>query len=52
MNHKKQINKDLGKKKSFKEKEINYMSNRKDMIIHVIARLIKMMLFKTESILC
>ena len=40
-NYKKQINKDLGQKKSLKEKEINYMSNGKDMIIHLIAGLIK-----------
>ena len=41
-NYKKQINKDLRiKKKSLKEKEMNYMSNRKDMIIHLIAGLIK-----------
>ena len=40
-NHKKQINKDLGEKKSLKEKEINYMSNGKDMITHLIAGLIK-----------
>ena len=32
MNYKKQINKDLGQKKSSKEKEINYISNGKDMI--------------------
>ena len=33
------------------EKKINYMSNRKDLIIHLIAGLIKMMLYKNESIL-
>ena len=43
-NYKEQINKDLGQKKSLKEKETNYVSNRKDMIIHLIAGLIK----KTE----
>ena len=32
-NYKKRINKDLGQKKSLKEKEINYMSNAKDMIL-------------------
>ena len=30
--------------------EINYMSNGKDMIIHLIAGLIKNILHKTESI--
>ena len=48
---KKQINKDLGWKKLLKEKEINYMSSGKDMIIHLIAGLIKMILYKNESIL-
>ena len=38
------------KKKSLKEKEINYMSNAKDMIIHLIVGLIKMILYKNESI--
>ena len=37
----KQINKDLGQKNSLKEKEINYMSNVKNIIIHLIAGLIK-----------
>ena len=36
-NYKKQINKDLEQKKSLKEKEMNYMSNEKDMIIHLMA---------------
>ena len=40
-NYKKQINKDLGYKKPLKEKETNYTSNGKDMIIHLIAGLIK-----------
>ena len=40
-NYKKQINKDLGQKKSLTEKKINYMSNRKDMTIHLIVGLIK-----------
>ena len=40
-NYKKQINKDLGQKKSLKEKEVNYMSNGRDMIIYLIAGLIK-----------
>ena len=39
--YKKQIQIDLGQKKSLKEKEINYMSNGKDLIIHLIAGLIK-----------
>ena len=39
-NYKKQINKYLGQKKSLK-KETNYMSNGKDMIIHIIVGLIK-----------
>ena len=39
---KKQISKDLGQNKSLKEKEKkNYMSNGKDMTIHLIAGLIK-----------
>ena len=37
----KQTNKDLGQKNSLKEKEINYMSNVKNIIIHLIAGLIK-----------
>ena len=41
MNYKKQINKDLGQKKSSKEKEINYISNGKDMIFCLIAGMIK-----------
>ena len=40
-NYKKQINEDLGQKKALKEKEINYMSNGKGAIIHLIAGLIK-----------
>ena len=40
-NYKKQIEKDLGKKKSLKKGNINHMSSRKDIIIHVIAGLIK-----------
>ena len=50
-NYKKQINKDLGEKNSLKEKETNYISNAKDMIIHLIAGSIKMILYKNESIL-
>ena len=40
-NYKKQINKNLGQKKSLKGKLINYTSNRKDIIIHLITGLIK-----------
>ena len=40
-NCKKQIDKDLGQKKSLKEKEMNGMLNGKDMIIYIIAGLIK-----------
>ena len=36
-NYKKQINNDLGQKMSLKGEEINYMSNRDDVIIHLIA---------------
>ena len=38
-------------KMSLKEKKINYMSNGKDMIIHLIVGLIKKTLYKNESIL-
>ena len=41
-NYEKQINKDLGFKKSLKEKKINYMSSGKDKIIHLRSGLIKM----------
>ena len=47
---KKQISKYLGWKKLLKEKEINCMSSGKDMIIHLIAGLMKMILNKNESI--
>ena len=50
-NCKKQINKNLGWKKSLKKKEANYMSNGKDIIIHLIVGLIKKMLNENESIL-
>ena len=40
-NCKKQFNKDLGQKKSLKEKQINHMSNGKEMIITLIAGFIK-----------
>ena len=48
---KKQISKYLGWKKLLKEKEINCMSSGKDMIIHLIAGLIKMILYSNGSIL-
>ena len=50
-NYKKQINKDLEYKKSLKEKEINYMSIGKDMMIYLIAGLVKMIWYKIESAL-
>ena len=49
--YKKQINKVLVQKKSLKEKEINCISNGKDMMIHLITGLIKMILYKNESII-
>ena len=49
-NSKKQTNKNLGQKKLLKEKETSCMSNGKDMIIHLIAGLIKKTLYKNESI--
>ena len=39
--YKRLINKNLGQKKLVKKKGINYMSNRKVMIIHLIVELIK-----------
>ena len=48
---KKQISKYLGWKKLLKEKEINCMSSGKDMIINLIAGLIKMILYSNGSIL-
>ena len=50
-NYKKQIEKDLGKKKSLKKGNKLYMSNGEDMIINLIAGLIKNFLYKIESIL-
>ena len=50
-NYKKQIEKDLGKKKSLKKGKKLYMSNGEDMIINLIAGLIKKFLYKIESIL-
>ena len=40
-NCKKQVNMNIGLKKSIKQKETKYMSNGKDMIIHLISGLIK-----------
>ena len=40
-NCKKPTNENAGQKKQLKEKEINYMSDGKDMKIDLIARLIK-----------
>ena len=50
-NFKKLIKKNLEYKKYLKEKVINFMSNRKDMIIHLIVGLIKKICYKNESIL-
>ena len=40
-NFKKKVNTNIRLKKSIKQKETNYMSNGKDMIIHLISGLIK-----------
>ena len=48
-NYKKLIKNNLENKKYLKEKVINYMSNGKDMIIHLIAGLIKNIFYKDES---
>ena len=45
MNCKRQINKNLRYKKWLKEKEANYMSNGKVMIMHWMGGLIKTMLY-------
>ena len=45
------IKKDLEQKKQLKGKEISYMSNRKDMIIHLITGLTKKTLYKNASII-
>ena len=50
-NCKKLIKKNLEQKKDLKEKVINYMSNGKDIIIHLIVGLIKKISYKNESIL-
>ena len=49
-NYKKQVNKNLELKKYLKEKVINYTSNGKVMIVHLIDGLIKKILYKNESI--
>ena len=48
---KKLVKKNLEKKKSFKQKVINCMSNGQGMIIHLIVGLIKKISYKNESIL-
>ena len=50
-NCKRLIKKNFEHKKDLKEKVINYMSNGKDMIIHLIVGLIKKISYKNESIL-
>ena len=50
-NCKKLVKKNLEQKKYLKEKAINCISNGKDMIIHLIVRLIKKTVYKNESIL-
>ena len=50
-NCKKLVKKNLEWKKYLKEKIINYMSTGRDMIIHLIAGLIKKISHKSESIL-
>ena len=50
-NCRKQIKKNLELKKLFKGKETIYMSNGKDMMIHLIVGLIKKISYKNESIL-
>ena len=49
-NYKKLVKKNLEEKKCLKEKVINFASNGKDMIIVLIAGLIKKKLYKNESI--
>ena len=49
-NSKKQIKKNLEQKKELRKKEINFISNGKDVVIHLIVELIKRMLYKNESI--
>ena len=49
-NCKKQVNRNIRLKKSIKQKETKYMSNGKDMIIHLISGLIKKNLI--ERLIC
>ena len=49
-NYKKLVKNNLEEKKCLKEKVINFVSNGKDMIIVLIAGLIKKKLYKNESI--
>ena len=57
-NYEKQINNDLEQKMPLNENNTKYMSNRKDIIIYLIAGLIKKtvwkknLLYKNDSILC
>ena len=46
----KKVNKNLELKKYLKEKVINYTSNGKVMIVHLLAGLIRKILYKNESI--
>ena len=48
---KRQIKTNLEKKKQSRKKVINYISNGKDMITHLIVGLIKKTLYKNDSIL-
>ena len=50
-NCQRQIKNNLEQKKSLKEKETRYMSNGKDMVIHLINGLIKNTFYNNESIL-
>ena len=50
-NCKKPVEKNLEQKKYLKEKVINYTSNGKGIIIHLIVELIKKTLYKNDSIL-
>ena len=45
-NCKRQIKKNLEQRKYLRKKEANYTSNGRDMIIHLIAELIKKTLYK------
>ena len=57
-NYEKQINNDLEQKMPLNENNTKYISNRKDIIIYLIAGLIKKtvwkknLLYKNDSILC